>query len=123
MSYVREEKSWVATPVLQGLLSISLMIDLYVFILATLIEIIFKIPVFPLPKNNAILYIIIIQTIILIINYLVFGYKKKYLKIIEKYRNESKRDRKHNRVKVYFFIAFSIIIEFVLVVISVQQHK
>ena len=122
MAYEKEKKRWAADPLFQGLLSISMMIDLYLFIIiSTVIKILFKISIASFPENNAILVIIILQTIVFIVVYFIYGYKKKYNAIIEKYKKEVDNKRKRNRITVHLFVAFSILLGALAFIISVQH--
>ena len=123
MAYEREEKRWAANPLLQGLLSISLTIDLYLFIIISiLIKTLFRISLFSFPENNAIIVIILIQTFVLIVVYFIYGYKKKYDVIIKKYKKEEgENKRKRNRLTIHLFVSFSILLGVVSFIISVQH--
>ncbi|RLD89293.1 MAG: hypothetical protein DRJ02_01780 [Bacteroidetes bacterium] len=122
MAYAREEKRWAANSLLQGLLSISLIIDLYLFIIISILtKMVFKISIFSFPEKKAIIFIIIIQTIIFIISYFIYGYGKRYVRIIEKYNKENKNERKSNRLAVYLFVSLSVLIGVILFIVSVQH--
>lgn len=121
MAFDRERKHWAGTPVLQGILRISLMVDLYLFLTAILIEIIFKVPIFSASKDEAFPFIILTATIILMLNYFIYGYNKRYTSIIEKYKSEDARTRKKNRLTVNLFIVFSVILLIVMFIIGVNQ--
>jgi len=122
MAYAREEKRWAANSLLQGLLSISLIIDLYLFIIISILtKMVFKLSIFSFPEKKAIIFIIIIQTIIFIISYFIYGYGKRYVRIIEKYNKENKNERKSNRLAVYLFVSLSVLIGVILFIVSVQH--
>jgi len=122
MAYAREEKRWAANSLLQGLLSISLIIDLYLFIIISILtNIVFKISIFSFPEKKAIIFIIIIQTIVFIVSYFIYGYENKYVRIVEEYNKEDKNRRKSNRLAVYLFVSFSILIGAILFMVSIQH--
>jgi di/tricarboxylate transporter len=121
MTYVKEEKRWAGTPVLQGLISISLIIDLYLFILAILVEIIFKVQVFSMQGKGIIPIIILIQTIVLLIIYFMYGFKRKYISIVEKFKTEDDKARKKMRGKVWSFIILSLILGIITFIIGISH--
>ena len=122
MAYAREEKRWAANSLLQGLLSISLIIDLYLFIIISILtKMVFKLSIFSFPEKKAIIFIIIIQTIVFIISYFIYGYEKRYVRIVEEYNKENKNKRKSNRLAVYLFVSFSILIGAILFMVSAQH--
>ena len=121
MAYTKEEKSWASVPVLQGLLSLSLIMNLYLLIAAILIEIIFKISIFSLPKDVAYPFIIIIMSIVLVVNYFIYGYKRKFAAIVEKYKIEDENNRKKNRVTIRVFIILSLIFLMIVFIFGVSQ--
>ncbi len=120
LAYTKEEKSWLSVPVLYGLISVSLIINLYLFILIILIEIIFKIPLLSLPKEELFPYIILFSTVVLVINYFIYGYKKKYVLIIKKYEAKTEEYKKKIRLKTQGFILFSMILFIIVFVIGVN---
>jgi len=120
MAYAKEEKSWASVPVLQGLLSLSLIINLYLLIAFILIEMFFKVPIFSLPKEELFPYIILIATIVLIINYFIYGYKNKFAVIIDKYKTESEENKKKNRLTTRVFIILSIVLLIIVFIIGVS---
>ncbi len=121
MAYVREEKRWAATPVLQGMFSVGFIVDLYLFVTAILIEVIFKVPIFSLSMDDIFPFIIFVQTIVIIIIYFIYGYKKRYTAIIEKYKGEDEKTRKKNRLIVNLFIIFSVILLVVISIVGINQ--
>ena len=121
MAYAKEEKSWASVPVLQGLLSLSLIMNLYLLIVAILIEIIFKISIFSLPKDVAYPFIIIIMSLVLGVNYFIYGYKRKFGAIVEKYKIEDEENRKKNRVTIRVFIILSLLLLITVFIIGVSQ--
>ncbi len=119
MAFTKEEKRWTSTPLTSGVLDVSLAVNLYLFIIVLLHDIIFKISIISDTKENILFTIVIITEIIVgSINYYIYGYKKKYLKIIEKYKNEDNKTRKKNRTTVKLFIIFSLLVMVVLFVVS-----
>lgn len=61
--------------------------------------------------------IITILTTFTTINYFVFIKKKKYIKVIKRFQNENEKMRIIGNVCVWLFIIFSLVINFVLVLI------
>ncbi len=124
MAYIKDEKRWAGSPVLAGILNVSLTVNLYLFILLMIFEIIIKKSLTTDIKTIILNTIIIaIEIIVAFINYLIYGYKKKYLKIIEKYKNEDSETRKKNRLIVTLFIIFSLLVMAVLFVVSVILYR
>ena len=117
MAYAKEKKSWASVPVLQGILSLSLIINLYLLIVFILIEMLFKVPIFSLPKEELFPYIILIATIVLIINYFIYGYKNKFVVIIDKYETEGEENKKKNRLTTRVFIILSIVLLIIVFII------
>jgi Ca2+/Na+ antiporter len=117
MAYKREEKRWASTPITSGIIRISLVENIYMFIISFILHIWFNIYD---GSNAAIPYLIGFGIIILIVNYFIYGYKKKYLKIIEKYKNEDKNTRKKNRRTATLFIISSLILAIIIAIIAIQ---
>ncbi|NPA67884.1 MAG: hypothetical protein GXO50_04660 [Chlorobi bacterium] len=121
MAYIKDEKRWAGSPVLAGILDVSLTVNLYLFIISFVL-VIMGFDLYE-EKNILIPVVLAIGTIVAFINYLIYGYKKKYLKIIEKYKNEDSETRKKNRLIVTLFIIFSLLVMAVLFVVSVILYR
>jgi len=124
MAYIRDEKRWAGSPLLAGILRVSLILNLYLFTIILLHDIIFKISFISDTREEILMLVVILtETIVAIVNYFIYGYKKKYLKIIDRYKQEDEKTRKKNRLIVTLLIIFSLLVMAVLFIVSVQLYK
>ena len=120
MAYIRDEKRWNGSPLLSGILRVCLVVSIYIFIISFILDVL-GFNIFE-KRNNIVPESIVASIIIFIINYFIYGYKKKYLKIIKKYRKEDNEARKKNRKEATVFIVLSLIFFAVMFIVSVQLH-
>ena len=96
---------------------ISLLIFFKLFILFEIIDIIYNIAPLSTPK----VFIISIMGSIIIINYFWFIHKKKYLKIIKKYKDETKKQGLVRGLLVILY--FILIIGIILLLAYINKHN
>lgn len=115
----------MATPVFQGMLSVIGMVDLYLFITSILFDVVFfkTSIILAMTKTDIVTVIVITQIIIYVLIYFIYGYKKKYVTIIEKFRLEDEKTRKNNRLIAGLFILFSVLLLVVVFIIGVNHNK
>ncbi len=112
MEYERENRREIfkGEPSWQASIAVAMMILVY-FIIFYGVFFLF----FPIRINIYIIYIVSISVILA--TTFVYNHKKRYLKIIEKYKQDDKETQKRNKRSVRLFIFFSILFWFFLLML------
>ncbi len=112
-SYGKENKQEFGTPLFLGTINVSLIFGLIFFILVALLEIVTQKDIMVQISD---IEIFVLATFNLFISHLMYGYKKKYLEILEELSTYRDQEIKKYKTKTLIFIGILLMILVILLI-------
>jgi len=108
-------------PQFNALLGVSFLIYLNILALGEVIFVLFS-SFLPTFNTFVKIFILIVGYMLLLLNFFLFVYKKKYKEIAERFNNETKTDRNRRSVILWLYVIFSFCVPVLIALLASFRH-